>query len=131
MALAWGGSGEAELQGELEAERELEAAEARLRGAVGAGEADGVGAVVDVRGPPIENDGCEEGWYRVNPRGFVCMGLGATLALEHPVSVASARRPIRGKGLPYAYALSNDVSPLLYFRLPSLRDSWSTWPPAL
>jgi lipoprotein-anchoring transpeptidase ErfK/SrfK len=81
-----------------------------------------VGAVVDVRGPPIRNDGCEEGWYRVNPRGFVCLGLGATLALEHPASVASARRPIRGKGLPYAYALSNEVSPLLYFRLPSLRE---------
>ncbi|HEX6276805.1 MAG TPA: L,D-transpeptidase [Polyangiaceae bacterium] len=81
-----------------------------------------LGAVVDVRGPPIVNDGCEGGWYRVNPRGFVCMGLGATLDLAHPASVASTRRPTRGEGLPYAYALSNDTAPLLYFRLPSLRE---------
>jgi hypothetical protein len=81
-----------------------------------------LGAVVDVRGPPIVNDGCDGGWYRVNPRGFVCMGLGATLDLSHPASVASTRRPTRGEGLPYAYALSNETSPLLYFRLPSLRE---------
>jgi lipoprotein-anchoring transpeptidase ErfK/SrfK len=81
-----------------------------------------LGAVVDVRGPPIKNDGCEGGWYRVNPRGFVCVGLGATLDLANPASVASARRPTRGEGLPYAYALSNETSPLLYFRLPSLRE---------
>ena len=81
-----------------------------------------VGAVVDVRGPPIANDGCDQGWYRVNPRGFVCMGLGATLDLAHPASVASVRRPTRGQGLPYAYALSNEMPPLLYFRLPSLRE---------
>ena len=36
-----------------------------------------VGAVVDARGPAIVNDGCDGGWYRVNPRGFVCLGLGA------------------------------------------------------
>ena len=81
-----------------------------------------LGAVVDVRGPPIVNDGCEGGWYRVNPRGFVCVGLGATLDLAHPASVASARRPTRGQGLPYVYALSNETPPLLYFRLPSLRE---------
>ena len=36
------------------------------------------GAVVSARGPKIVNDGCDGGWYRVNPRGFVCLGLGAT-----------------------------------------------------
>lgn len=80
------------------------------------------GAIVDVRGPPIKNDGCDGGWYRVNPRGFVCIGLGATLDLEHPVVVASQGRAIRGQGLPYHYALSNETSPLLYFRLPSARE---------
>src|SRR5262245_42885400 len=29
------------------------------------------GRVVDARGPAIVNDGCEGGWYRINPRGFV------------------------------------------------------------
>ena len=80
------------------------------------------GAVVDVRGPAIKNDGCDGGWYRVNPRGFVCIGLGATLDVSHPVAVASERRAIRGQGLPYFYALSNETAPLLYFRLPSGRE---------
>lgn len=80
------------------------------------------GATFDVRGPAIQNDGCQGGWYRVNPRGFVCLGLGATLDLAHPVVVASAKRAVRGEGLPYLYALSNDTSPLLYFRLPVTRE---------
>jgi lipoprotein-anchoring transpeptidase ErfK/SrfK len=80
------------------------------------------GAVVDVRGPPVKNDGCDGGWYRVNPRGFVCIGLGATLDVENPVAIAAAKRPIRGDRLPYSYALSADPAPLLYFRLPSARE---------
>jgi lipoprotein-anchoring transpeptidase ErfK/SrfK len=80
------------------------------------------GATFDVRGPAVQNDGCQGGWYRVNPRGFVCLGLGATLDLAHPVVLASAKRAVRGEGLPYLYALSNDTAPLLYFRLPSTRE---------
>jgi lipoprotein-anchoring transpeptidase ErfK/SrfK len=78
-----------------------------------------VGAIVDARGPAIVNEGCEGGWYRVNPRGFVCIGLGASLNLNEPVVVASANRPVRGQGAPYLYALSNETPPLLYFKLPS------------
>jgi L,D-transpeptidase-like protein len=78
-----------------------------------------VGAQVDARGPAIVNDGCDGGWYRVNPRGFVCIGLGATLKLDEPVAVASVNRPLRGHGAPYLYALSNETPPLLYFKLPS------------
>ena len=37
------------------------------------------GAVVDRREPAILNAGCAGGWYRINPRGFVCIGKGATL----------------------------------------------------
>lgn len=77
------------------------------------------GAVVDARGPAIRNEGCDGGWYRVNPRGFVCLGLGATLKLDDPVVVASANRPVRGQGLPYLYALSKETPPLLYFKLAS------------
>jgi hypothetical protein len=77
------------------------------------------GAVVSARGPKIVNEGCDGGWYRVNPRGFVCLGLGATTDIAHPVVVASQGRPRRGEGLPYTYALSSDTPPLLYFRLPS------------
>ncbi len=77
------------------------------------------GAVVDARGPAIENEGCAGGWYRINPRGFVCLGRGATLDLEHPVIQSSDVRARRGEGLPYFYALSGETAPHLYFRLPS------------
>jgi hypothetical protein len=80
------------------------------------------GAVVAARGPKVTNRGCEGGWYRVNPRGFICLGLGATNDLMHPVIVASQGRALRGRGLPYTYALSDETPPLLYFRLPSLRQ---------
>ncbi|HEY5956031.1 MAG TPA: hypothetical protein VIV60_05735, partial [Polyangiaceae bacterium] len=78
-----------------------------------------VGAVVDVRGPPIKNDGCEEGWLRVNPRGFICLGKGATLDLATPLVTESSVRPVRGQGLPYLYALASDDPPHFYFQLPS------------
>jgi hypothetical protein len=77
------------------------------------------GSIVDARGPTIKNDGCTGGWYRINPRGFVCVGMGATLDLTHPVVVASSVRPVRMQSLPYLYALSGDTPPLLYFRLAS------------
>lgn len=80
------------------------------------------GSVVDARGPEIKNDGCPAGWYRINPRGFVCIGMGATLDLNHPVVVASSVRPVRGQSLPYLYALSGDTPPLLYFRLASKEE---------
>jgi lipoprotein-anchoring transpeptidase ErfK/SrfK len=80
------------------------------------------GAVLDRRGPAIRNTGCPEGWYRINPRGFVCIGKGATLDLEHPVVIASDVRPTRGEGLPYVYALSRERAPFLYFKLPPARE---------
>jgi hypothetical protein len=80
------------------------------------------GAIVAARGPKLVNDGCDGGWYRVNPRGFLCLGLGATTDLSHPVVAASQGRPARGQGLPYNYALSSDTPPLLYFRLPSAQQ---------
>ncbi len=75
------------------------------------------GQLVDARAPALVNDGCEGGWYRVNPRGFVCVGKGATQDLTHSVVVASSARPVRGHGLPYVYAMSTEQPPLLYFRL--------------
>lgn len=81
-----------------------------------------VGAVVEARGPKLENEGCPGGWYRINPRGFVCLGLGATLDLAHPAVVASGVRPARKQSLPYLYVLAGDTPPLLYFRLASRND---------
>ncbi|HEX3596960.1 MAG TPA: L,D-transpeptidase [Polyangiaceae bacterium] len=76
------------------------------------------GAVVPRRGPPVLNDGCTGGWYRINPRGFVCVGHGATLDLDNPVVAAGSVAPKRGEGLPYLYAMANNPGPHFYFRLP-------------
>jgi lipoprotein-anchoring transpeptidase ErfK/SrfK len=80
------------------------------------------GAIVDARAPAIVNDGCAGGWYRVNPRGFVCVGKGATRDLKDPIVIASEVRPIRSQGLPYVYAMAGDDPPLLYFRLPKKEE---------
>jgi lipoprotein-anchoring transpeptidase ErfK/SrfK len=80
------------------------------------------GAIVDARGPAIQNDGCAEGWYRINPRGFVCLGKGATLDLSAPAVVQSSVRPTRGHGLPYLYAIAGDNMPAYYFKLPTQKQ---------
>lgn len=83
------------------------------------------GEVFDARGPAQVNAGCPGGWYRINPRGFVCVGKGATLDLQHPVLRASAARAVRGRALPHVYVLSKPKPPHLYFTLPTreqLRD---------
>ncbi len=80
------------------------------------------GQIVDARGPAIVNEGCDGGWYRVNPRGFICVGKGATKDLNASVVVASSVRAVRGQGLPYVYAMAGEVPPLLYFRLASKEE---------
>jgi lipoprotein-anchoring transpeptidase ErfK/SrfK len=88
------------------------------------------GAVVPRRGPEIRNEGCAGGWYRINPRGFVCVGLGATLDPTHPVVVAASDRPKRGAGLPYLYAMSKNPGPHFYFRLPDPAEMTAVEGPA-
>lgn len=82
-----------------------------------------VGSIVDLRGPPIVNEGCAEGWYRINPRGFICIGKGATLDLETPIVRQASVRPVRGAGLPYLYALASDSPPHFYFELPTRKQA--------
>ncbi|MEN9580037.1 MAG: hypothetical protein RJA70_3046, partial [Pseudomonadota bacterium] len=79
----------------------------------------GAGEVVDAQGPALVNAGCPGGWYRINPRGFVCIGKGATTDLRHPVVVASRRRAERTRALPHVYAMSKPQAPHLYFKLPT------------
>lgn len=66
--------------------------------------------------------GCDGGWYRIEPRGFVCVGKGASLSLDHPIVQAAPRGPDRSGALPYHYAVSRSPPPHLYFRLPSEAD---------
>jgi hypothetical protein len=80
------------------------------------------GAVVDRAERPAGTTTCEGGWYRVAPRGYVCVGKGASLDLEHDVVKAAARGPDRDGTLPYLYVLSGSPPPHLYFRLPTEAD---------
>jgi hypothetical protein len=80
------------------------------------------GAVVERADAAAGTDGCAGGWYRVKPRGFVCVGKGASLALEHQVVQAAFRGPARHEPLPYQYVTSRSPPPHLYFRLPTRKD---------
>ena len=80
------------------------------------------GAVVDRAEAPARTKGCAGGWYRVAPRGYVCVGKGASLALDHPVVAAAPRGPDRRGPTPYAYVISKHPPPHLYFRLPTRED---------
>jgi L,D-transpeptidase catalytic domain len=80
------------------------------------------GAVVRRGAEPVASGPrCPDGWYAVEPRGFVCVGPLATLDVQHPVAVAAARAPGRD-GLPYPYVLSRHPTPPLYARLPSFAE---------
>ena len=80
------------------------------------------GAVIDRAETPAGFEGCAGGWYRIRPRGFVCVGKGASLNLEHQVVQAAVRGPKRGAPLPYTYVSSKSPPPHMYFRLPSAAD---------
>jgi hypothetical protein len=80
------------------------------------------GAVVDRSELSAGTEGCAGGWYRVKPRGYVCVGKGASLSLDHQVVQAAFRGPARHEPLPYQYVTSKSPPPHLYFRLPTRKD---------
>src|SRR4029453_3722440 len=53
------------------------------------------GAVVDRSEVSAGTEGCAGGWYRLAPRGYVCVGKGASLTLDHQVVEAAIRGPDR------------------------------------
>lgn len=57
-------------------------------------------------------EGCLGGWYPVRPRGFVCVGDGATLDMRHPTLAAMAIQPQLDAPMPYTYARTKANSPL-------------------
>ena len=63
--------------------------------------------------------GCPGGWLAVVPRGFVCLGAGATLDPADPIVAAlSPRRPDPSRKLPYVYGTVRKPGPV-YARLPT------------
>lgn len=80
------------------------------------------GATVQRDPHPVGHSACEQGWYRVEPDGYVCVGKTATIDLDHPIVRLSARRPDTHAPLPYVYGMSEFPTPPLYTKLPSERE---------
>jgi hypothetical protein len=80
-----------------------------------------IGQSVALSAPePVRGVGCPRGFYRVEPRGYVCHDRTVTLGGE-PVHRAflraNAHTAPRAGAFPYEYALSNGAP--MYSRLPS------------
>jgi len=80
------------------------------------------GAVIDRAEQSAGTTNCAAGWYRILPRGFVCVGKGASLSTDHQVAEAAVRGPNRKGPLPYEYVFSGAPPPNLYFRLPTRKE---------
>lgn len=71
---------------------------------------------------PVGTDGCPEGWYAVQPEGFVCNGPTATLDPKSRILTYAVPGPARGKPMPYQYARVRGKVPHYYARLPDAKD---------
>ena len=87
------------------------------------------GSVVRRSSQPQSRTQCPGGWYRIEPRGYVCVdGQTATLDVQHPVVALlqggsdSARERAERHGLPYDYAIARYPTPPFYGQLPSMRQ---------
>jgi hypothetical protein len=77
------------------------------------------GGSVQADAEPAGTEGCPGGWYRVQPRGFVCVGRTATLDAADPVVALTAPHPPdHARKLPYVYGTVRRPGPV-YARLPS------------
>ncbi len=55
---------------------------------------------------------CPGGWYPIRPRGFLCVGQGATLDLRAGAQAAGKAPPRLDAPLPYSYARTTEATPL-------------------
>ena len=82
-----------------------------------------VGAKVPRSAEAVGRRGCKRGWYRIQPRGYVCAGPDATTEMSDPLLRAGATRPRLDKPLPYRYGFVRAVLPL-YLRIPSSQQQF-------
>jgi len=75
------------------------------------------GAVTKSSEKPVPGAGCSEGFFPVDPAGYVCVGQGATRSNKSEVVRASTRRPNFDARFPYMYGIVKSASPM-YARLP-------------
>jgi len=62
---------------------------------------------------------CQQGWYPIEPQGFVCVGKSATLEKHHPMAEAAGHPPNRGLAMPYPVVMADYPPPPRYVRLPT------------
>lgn len=80
------------------------------------------GALLRRAAVPSGHAGCKEGWYRVEPDGYVCVGQTATTDQNHPIIRLASLQPDRSLGLPYPYGTSRYPTPPLYTRIPTQEE---------
>jgi len=66
----------------------------------------------------VTYEGCEYGWYRIRPAGYICIGDDASLYLQHPLVRALGKLPDLSKPLPYRYAFVRAIAPN-YLKVPT------------
>lgn len=80
------------------------------------------GGVIGRADKPSGTSGCPGGWYAVKPAGYVCIGEGATLDMQHPILKATShRRPDIMKPMPYRYGFIRAVAPQ-YLKVPTKEE---------
>jgi lipoprotein-anchoring transpeptidase ErfK/SrfK len=84
-----------------------------------------VGAKVPRSAEPVGKANCPGGWYRIEPRGYVCAGDDATTDLDKPILKAATKRPNLAAPLPYKYAFVRAVLPL-YVRIPTAAEQFKS-----
>jgi hypothetical protein len=86
-----------------------------------------VGAPVARSKEPYSRSDCDGGWYAVRPRGFVCVGAGASLDPTVAARGAPAA-PELEHAMPYRYARARTENVPLYARAPSPAEQLATEP---
>lgn len=80
------------------------------------------GASTPTSDKPAGHDGCKQGWYPVEPDGYVCVGRHATLDANDPIVRATREfQPDPSRRLPYIYGTVRRPGPI-YGRLPSSEE---------
>lgn len=75
----------------------------------------------------VKGEGCLR-FYTVEPRGFVCVGVDASLDLEHPARRVNVGEPKFAEVLPYIYGKSRYPTPPRYTRIPTQAEQSRTEP---
>ena len=78
------------------------------------------GAIMKTSEQPVKGSGCAQGFYPIEPTGFVCVGPTATRDTKNEIVRALTRRPNTASRFPYMYGLVKSISPV-YARLPEPR----------